>query len=52
MISFFTLLSIHLSILKVAVHVLWSVEEVEHLPERELKVHLPEVEDPAEILKH
>ena len=41
----------HFSVLKIPVDALRLVEQVEHLPERELEVHLPEVEYPPEILK-
>ena len=44
--------STHLSVVKVSVDLLWFVEEVDHLPERELKVHLAEMEDPAQILQN
>ena len=42
---------LYFSILKVPVDVLRSVEQIEHLPDGELKVHLTEVEYPPEILK-
>ena len=42
---------LYFSILKVPVDVLRFVEQIEHLPDSELKVHLTEVEYPPEILK-
>ena len=45
-------LFLYFSILKVPVDVLRFVEQIEHLPDGELKVHLTEVEYPPEILKY
>ena len=43
---------LYFSILKVPVDVLRFVEQIEHLPDRKLKIHLTEVEYPPEILKY
>ena len=42
----------YFSILKVPVDVLRFVEQIEHLPDGELEVHLTEVKYPPEILKY
>ena len=42
----------YFSILKIPVDVLRFVEQIEHLPDCKLKVHLTEVEYPPEILKY
>lgn len=39
-----------LAVVEVAVHPLWRGEQVEHLPHGELKVHLPEVKKPPQVL--
>jgi len=42
---------VYLPILKVPVDLLGLIEQVEHLPQSKLKIHLPEVEYPPQILK-
>lgn len=39
-----------LSVCEVSVDLLWFVEKVNHLPQCELEIHLPEVKDPPEVL--
>ena len=41
----------NLSILKISIHLLWLVEEIQHLPESKFKIHVPKVENPPQILK-
>ena len=43
---------VYLPILKVPVDLLGLIEQVEHLPQSKLKIHLPEVEYPPQILKN
>ncbi len=42
----------YFSVCKVPVDLLWLHQEIDHLPQSKLEIHLPEVENPPEILKH
>ena len=41
----------YFSVLKISVDLLRFVEQIQHLPQSKLKIHMTEVENPSQILK-